>query len=446
MKPHRALFVGSDVPDAAAGLRIVASSSVEDALQRAACEVFDVVVFDLTQCELAAFATFRERCPKVATVVLAAGVDHGIRALEAGTGAYLLPGWSSEALVRAIEYAIERHATEEALRASERLYRNLVETTGDGIWTMDTAGLLAFVNPRIAEILGYSTEEMLGRRISEFVHPSSVPEVQKHIDVLRGGGREHFEFRGRRKDGGEVCALLSTSPLYDEAGVFTGAMAVITDITARVTAEQALREREVELAEAQRIARVGSWALDVAASEVRASEEGFRLFDLEPRTVVPSSEFRERIHEADRAIVETEIKSALESGQGGAEFRVVRGDGTVRVLRAIATVSERGAHPFVLVGTIQDITDRCRAEEVLLQHNERLARANRELERFNGLAVGRELRMIELKRQVNDLCEEMGRPPLHVLPDEQQIRMETYEESSPGVDASPEVPEWHPGA
>ena len=65
------------------------------------------------------------------------------------------------------------------------------------------------------------------------------------------------------------------------------------------------------------------------------------------------------------------------------------------------------------------------AEDALRQHSESLERSNLELERFNRLAVGRELRMIELKRQINDLCAQLGQPAPYVLPEENALARET---------------------
>jgi PAS domain S-box-containing protein len=78
-------------------------------------------------------------------------------------------------------------------------------------------------------------------------------------------------------------------------------------------------------------------------------------------------------------------------------------------------IKDEQGKPTRLEGTFIEVTDRVQAQQELRQRVEELARANAELEQFNRLAVGREMRMIELKRQVNELAQEMGREPPHDL-------------------------------
>ncbi|NTU82414.1 MAG: PAS domain S-box protein [Chloroflexales bacterium] len=133
---------------------------------------------------------------------------------------------------------------EEALRQSEERYRQIVETTQEGVWLIDAAGKTRFVNARMGEMLGYSVDEMLGMPLFAFMDADVQALATKNLERRRKGIAEQVDFRLRRKDGAELWALISTKPLMDRAGGYTGALAMLTDITERKRAEEALQRSE----------------------------------------------------------------------------------------------------------------------------------------------------------------------------------------------------------
>jgi PAS domain S-box-containing protein len=123
----------------------------------------------------------------------------------------------------------ERKLREEALRASEERYRNIVETTSEGVWMIDADHRTTYVNARMAQMLGYSVEEMLGRPVADFT------PADQHLDTMQRD--EEREVCYLRRDGSQMWGLLSGSPLADGKGGYGGALAMITDITERKRAE-----------------------------------------------------------------------------------------------------------------------------------------------------------------------------------------------------------------
>ena len=139
----------------------------------------------------------------------------------------------------------ERKRKEAELRAKETSYQKLIETAHEGIWMVDPEDRTTFVNQRLADLLGYTIPEMLGRSPSEFyLTDAGRREREAHWQQLRRGVRSSREIVYRRKTGEPQWALISTAPILDDSGTFTGALAMVTDISARVQAEERLRASE----------------------------------------------------------------------------------------------------------------------------------------------------------------------------------------------------------
>ncbi len=136
----------------------------------------------------------------------------------------------------------ERKSAEENIRASEGRYRQIVETTHDGVWMIDARNRTTFVNQRMAEMLGYTTEEMVGQSVLAFVHDEERAEAGRRIAAASKGISESRERRFRRKDGSTLWALLAANPLFSADGTYSGAVSMVTDITERKRLEEALNE------------------------------------------------------------------------------------------------------------------------------------------------------------------------------------------------------------
>lgn len=210
----------------------------------------------------------------------------------------------------------------------------------------------------------------------------------------------------------------------DAAGNVVALHGTMQDISRRVATDKALRDSEAALAEAQAVAHVGSFIFSPQTGEGRGSAEAFRILAIEPAPVVPLRFIFDRIHEDDRARVEAAVASSSQSGTIDVEARFLTPQG-IRVVHAVAKRREGDEQRLSLIGTIQDITEQEAAEEALRQRTESLERSNAELERFNRLAVGREMRMIDLKKKINELSAQLGRPAPYPLPDERALAMET---------------------
>jgi PAS domain S-box-containing protein len=149
-----------------------------------------------------------------------------------------------------VEVALAR---EEKLRRAQEQYRRIIETTNDGVWLLDRDIRTSFVNRRLAEMLQYTPEEMLGRPLFDFLFPEDLPQKQADLERRRRGEREVLYNRCRRKDGSEMWALVSTNPVFAESGEFAGVLAMLSDVTQLRKAEETLRHNE-KLITASRLA------------------------------------------------------------------------------------------------------------------------------------------------------------------------------------------------
>ena len=145
--------------------------------------------------------------------------------------------------------AIERQQAEQALRRSEEKYRRIVDTAHEGMWVVDDARTIVFVNQRMAEMLGYSVDEMIGRSARDFIADESSEQANERMERRRAGIAEQFDLRFRRKDASDCWGIVSTTPMLTEDGGFGGALGMVTDITERKRAEEELRRSSEQIRE-----------------------------------------------------------------------------------------------------------------------------------------------------------------------------------------------------
>ena len=153
---------------------------------------------------------------------------------------------------------------QDALRESEARYRRIVETTNEGIITVTLDATLTFANPRVAEMLGYTTAELIGRSLLQLL-----PELSHAQAMHRIGSAEHdaegaSEVTILRRDGSELYIELKCSAVRDTNGEHVGMLAMMSDRTRRRQAEDSLRTAEAQLVVSDRMASVGTLAAGVA--------------------------------------------------------------------------------------------------------------------------------------------------------------------------------------
>ncbi|HYW06931.1 MAG TPA: PAS domain S-box protein [Longimicrobium sp.] len=241
----------------------------------------------------------------------------------------------------------------------------ILERITDGFLAIDSAGCCIYANPAAETLLGHPPGGMLGAPLEELV-PEGDPLVEASRRALRQQSfeemEEHFPALGRWLE-------LRLYPSPDSVTMY------LRDVTERNASDAALRRREQQLAEAQRIAAVGSWEWVVGAESAEWSGEMYRIYGMEPDGAgAPHAALTGLAHPDDRAASERVIQRALRTGAPFSfEMRIVPVHGEPRHLQFRGVVV-RGADgsPARLTGTCQDITERKEAERRVQQLNRTL--------------------------------------------------------------------------
>ena len=138
----------------------------------------------------------------------------------------------------------ERDTLLEALRKSESKYLQIMETAQEGVWIIDCNDRTVFANQRLSKMLGYNIDEIMGQTPQKFLSSEFLTMADDRLREHRQRVRQAIDYRFTRKDGSDLWCIVSTHQLFDDEGNYAGSLGMLTDITERKKAEEALRESE----------------------------------------------------------------------------------------------------------------------------------------------------------------------------------------------------------
>lgn len=244
----------------------------------------------------------------------------------------------------------------------EALLRAIVETSDDAIFTTDAVGKITRWSGTAERLFGCPAPGVLGEPIVTLFAPHLRREVAAVMARVATGERvTHFDTEVLRPDGMPVPISLSVCPVAETDPFPLGAVVVARDVTEQRLAQATLAEVEVRLEEGEAMAHVGSWLWDVRTGTVQWSTEFHRIHGLDPLDFDGTFESHlGRVHPADRDRMRVEMERSVASGRPfHNEYRIVRPDGQVRVLRVRAQPTVGSAGTAVgLRGIGQDVTER----------------------------------------------------------------------------------------
>lgn len=287
----------------------------------------------------------------------------------------------------------------------------IITHSDDAIISKNLDGIIMSWNKGAERLFGYTAGEMIGRSVTLLIPDDHQDEEPRILARLRRGETiQHYETIRRRKDGSLCEVSLTVSPIKDATGRIIGASKVSRDITARKRMEEQLRTSEEQFRATFEQAAVG---IAHVALDGRWLLVNQRLCEIVgyTREELLASTFQDITHPDDLAADLTLMQQVLAGKLSRYEIekRYLRKDGSIVWGNlTVALVRKPTGTPNYFISVVENINRRKQMEEALRESNE-------ELSQFNRLAVDRELRMIELKQEVNELCTQLGQPQRYDL-------------------------------
>ncbi|MCB1278816.1 PAS domain S-box protein [Prosthecobacter sp.] len=271
----------------------------------------------------------------------------------------------------------QRKRSEMALHDSEERYRRIVQTAEEGIWSIDVRSLTDYVNPKMAQMMGYEASEMIGRPIDDFLDDEGRALLTGHIRRRKKGVSEQFEFKYVRKDGSYLWAFVSTNPITDSSGAYVGAIALLTDVTARRKAEAEMRESEALFRVIFEQAAVGVTLTDSTTGRfLRVNQRACDIARL-TRHQMLSSTFMDITHPDDLQLNLDNMKKlrAGEISTFSMEKRYLHPDGDITWVNiTVSPMWKPGEPPARLIAVVEDIGERKKAQLALARTSDLLER------------------------------------------------------------------------
>jgi PAS domain S-box-containing protein len=272
---------------------------------------------------------------------------------------------------------------DELLTTDSNRYAGLLQAMGDAVIIIDARHQIIEFNAEAQRVFGYEKTEVLGKSINVLLPEGSRRAHDRNIAAFaiepgdRRLMRERAEVNGRRKDGAEFDAEISIAKIG--SGSRLQFLAVVRDVSARKRLERALRESTHHLWQSQQLAGLGSLEMDILTGRVTWSAQMYEILGLEPDTQPLNRElFMAKVHPDDSALILKLYNEAAANRTAvlSADLRIMRTDGTERVLQGISEFSwgEEG-QLLRIVAALLDVTEQRTVATQLRLSRERLKRA-----------------------------------------------------------------------
>ncbi len=328
-------------------------------------------------------------------------------------------------------------SAERAVHDSDEQLRLITENLPVLIAYVDRDQRYRFVNRLFETWYQRPVSEILGRRLNEVMLPESYADLKSSIDRALAGEVVLLEDEGLTPDGIKRYRRTHYLPHRREDGEVVGFFGLVYDITDLRRAALELERQGARLAEAQRIGNMGSWERDAGSGALTWSDQVYRIFGIKDQasTALTNGLYFAYVHDEDRAQVQAAMDRALAGGPPYShEHRIIRSDGEIRfVIEEAEVVRDAAGRPLRMTGTVQDITERKRAEDALRDREEQLRLITDNLP-ASIVQVGPDRRY----RFVNKMATELlARPASEIVGKKASeiVSAETYEALRPLVDA-----------
>ncbi len=281
------------------------------------------------------------------------------------------------------------------IQKSKRRFQSLLENSFEAIILFDEPGYIIYASSSVVSTLGYSAEEMLGKKGMAFIHEDDKVQSREKLAqaIEQPGNKVYILQRVRKKDGSFIWTESYTTNLLHDENV-RGIVSNFRDVTERIEAEEKLRDREASLNLAQHIAKLGSAEFNLITGKVKNSSGVFAIYDFDLERF-PEEDFNgfEYIHPEDvektqalfnnytsqgpdwiKAIAETPPETTAEIESTPFEYRIISARGKLKYLRTKSRFIRNESGTLIKsVLTIQDVTEE-KQRERLLNDTSRIAK------------------------------------------------------------------------
>jgi PAS domain S-box-containing protein len=255
-------------------------------------------------------------------------------------------------------------------------YQALVEYSSDWIWEVDAQGSYTFAGPQVQDMLGYSSEEIVGKTPFDLMSPEEGQRVGGIFQKLLSEREPVVKLinKALHRDGHEVVLETSGVPIVDDAGELQGYWGIDRDITSQKVIEEKLRLNSSYFRRMQKISAAGIWDYNLETEEIYWSEEVYRFFET-PADFVPIVEnaISFFLPEYQTLIQHSMERTITTKKPYDVEVEVCTAKGNHRWCRSIGEAVYHNDTPIRIFGTFQDITARKQAEEALRLSKQKLA-------------------------------------------------------------------------
>ena len=289
-------------------------------------------------------------------------------------------------------------------KRSELEYRTILKTTIDGFWINNSNGEILEVNNSYCKMIGYSQQELINMCISGLEVNEKLEDTMKHIQKIISTGSDRFETRHRKKDGSIIDVEISTTYRDLDGGRF---FVFIRDITERKIVEEEI----VMLAQSLRSVNECVSITDMEDKIMFVNEAFMKTYGFGELELLGKHMSIVRPQNNPPEVTKEILPATLHGGWSG-ELLNKRKDGSEFTIHLSTTIIKNiDGKSLGLIGVAKDITERKRSEKELLEQMN-------EVSRFNKLMIGRESKMIELKKEINTFLEKEGKPKKYNIQEE----------------------------
>ncbi|MDT0293698.1 PAS domain S-box protein [Mesonia ostreae] len=272
----------------------------------------------------------------------------------------------------------EQIESRKAIVASETKYRKIVETAQEGIWLLDENGRTTFVNKKICDMLEYTEAEMLGKENYHFMGENGKNETLMAREGRSKNITESLEYTFVSKSGKHVLTKVSANPIFDDHGRFKGSLGMVSDITEKKHLENLLEK-------SNKLARIGSWEIDLHKDGVYWSDITKEILDASPDFVPELSDgIKIFTDEETKNSISALAKQCIDDGiPWDEELQFISFEGNIKWMRTIGEAEFVNGECSKIYGSSQDITERKKAEIERTKMISDIVQRNSDLEQFS---------------------------------------------------------------